>query len=83
MYGTAAASLTVASAKYSTPNGSGGYNVYALSSLTNTTGNTWTGVDATNGGQISTFIVNTSRTQYSSVGTYSTGLVSNAGYYSN
>jgi hypothetical protein len=83
VYGATSPTLTVASAKYSTDNGSGGYNVYALSSLTNTTGSTWTGVDAINGGQISTFSVNTARTQYSAVGTYSTGLVSSAGYYGN
>jgi len=83
VYGVATPTITVASAKYSTNNGSGGYNVYALSNLTNTTGNTWTGVDAINGGQISTFGVNTARTQYSAVGAYSTGLVSSAGYYGN
>jgi hypothetical protein len=83
VYGAATPSITVSSAKYSTENGSGGYNVYSLSSLTNTTGHTWTGVDAINGGQISTFIVNTARTQYSAVGTYATGLAASAGYYGN
>ena len=76
VYGSTTASITVLTAKYSVQNANSSYSVYSLT-LTNTSGNTWRGVDSSNGGQISTFATSSNWTQFSNVGTYTSTITGN------